>query len=291
MVMWRDIQANDGEKIAYQTHGEEKSMVLILIHGFTGSSDYFQRNFEALSQKYFVVAPDLRGHGKSTKAHHGYHVSRLAADLRDLLAHISRSDIQLSSHESPSIIGVGCSLGAAVLWSYSELFGTEPFSGMVFVDQAPLQDYIPGSWDFKQGNYGVHDPTSLAAAQATLKYAPEDFYRGLVHGCLAYNHEPTESERDSISPLQKAKDESFFIYISKNGNPWWFGKLLADHTSYDHRNTIMNLIRVPTFVMAGRRSGSFPVDGVLETAYLANSHSTSPGTVSTIVMDSGHCQS
>lgn len=264
---YSSFKANDGEELVYQSHGRLGSTgnqtILVLIHGFTGSSQYFSRNFAGLAQTHMVIAPDLRGHGRSTKARHGYHVARLAADLRDLL------ESQLKPRfPNAHYVGVGCSLGAAVLWTYSELFDSENFSGMVFVDQAPLQDYIPGSWSISQGNFGVHDPTSLAMAQARLTYAPDEFYQGLVAGCLGYRYQP--QDKDSVSVVQARDDEQFFVDISRQGDPWWFGKLLANHTSYDHRDTVKYLVKCPCLILASKRSGSFPVEGLLETARLVN---------------------
>jgi pimeloyl-ACP methyl ester carboxylesterase len=281
-ISYEIFQASDGETLAYQTRGHNRAEIMLLLHGFTGSSQYFTHNFFSISRGYFTVAPDLRGHGKSTKARHGYHVARLAADLNELIAHLRITSPQAT------FIGVGCSLGAAVLWTYAELFGSKDFAAMVFVDQAPLQDYIPGSWTYEQGNYGVHDAASLTAAQATLHYAPDEFYRGLVQGCLGYRHKPTESEKATITPQQEKSDEEFFVSISQQGNSWWYSKLLANHTSYDHRDTIKNVIKCPCLVMAGKRSGSFPVEGVLETARLINAER--PQTAVAVVMESGHCK-
>jgi pimeloyl-ACP methyl ester carboxylesterase len=60
-----------------------------------------------------VVALDQRFHGDSDSPPHGFHVSRLAADLQELLQHLDLSDVT----------AVGTSLGCAVIWSYLELFG------------------------------------------------------------------------------------------------------------------------------------------------------------------------
>lgn len=259
--------ANDGKLLAYQRHGTLDSSVksiLILLHGFTGSSQYFERNFKGLSNHHLVIAPDLRGHGVSSKARQGYHVARLAADLRDLLT----TELK-EKYPGARYIGIGCSLGASVLWTYSELFTSDDFQGMIFVDQAPLQDYIPGDWSVSQGDYGVHDATSLAMAQATLQYAPDDFYSGLVHGCLGSRFQPTEAEK--LQPPELARqEEAYFMNISRQGDPWWFGKLLANHTSYDHRDTIRHSVRCPCLVLAAKRSGSFPLGGLLETERLVN---------------------
>lgn len=272
---------NDGQQLYYQSHGHQSNRILILIHGFSGSSEYFVRNFAALSQEHWVIALDLRGHGKSTKATHGYHVARLAADLSGLLDHLR------AMQPEAAFVGVGCSLGAAVLWSYTELFTSARFCGMVFVDQAPLQDYLPdGSWNYKQGNYGCHDAASLAMAQATLTLQPDTFYRGLVEGCLAYRHAPTKEEEASYNEEMQAADEAFFVAISQKGDSKWFAKLLANHTSLDHRDAIAHAVRCPCVVMGARRSGSFPLLGLRETERLVNSKRS--GTAKWIVAESGH---
>jgi pimeloyl-ACP methyl ester carboxylesterase len=45
----------------------------------------------------------------------GHHVARLAADLRDLLTQLDLREVTV----------LGTSMGAAVIWSYLELFGEE----------------------------------------------------------------------------------------------------------------------------------------------------------------------
>lgn len=78
------------------------------LHGFTGSSAVFTRNVPVLSKDYYVVVPDLRGHGASGKPRAGYHVSRLALDLKNLIEHLKFAEGEVSA--------IGTSLGAAILW-------------------------------------------------------------------------------------------------------------------------------------------------------------------------------
>ena len=78
------------------------------LHGFTGSGLVFQRNIAGLAVKYHVIVPDLRGHGESDKPNGGYHVARLAMDLRNLIEHLHLPEGQVSA--------IGTSLGAAIIW-------------------------------------------------------------------------------------------------------------------------------------------------------------------------------
>ncbi|PDO09827.1 MAG: hypothetical protein BLM47_10385 [Candidatus Reconcilbacillus cellulovorans] len=53
-----------GRRIAYETTGEGRPVVLLL-HGFCGSSRYWSRIAPKLGRRWTVVAPDLPGHGAS----------------------------------------------------------------------------------------------------------------------------------------------------------------------------------------------------------------------------------
>jgi len=259
---------NDNLYMGYLDLGLERAPPLILLHGFTGSSDVWQRNIPALSQSFRIIAPDLRGHGKSAKSAHGYHVTRLAMDLKNLIDHL----------ELPygRIMCIAGSLGCSILWAFSELFTTNAFSHMVWVDQSPLQNYTSdGSWGPEFGNRGCNSAAALANLQATLKYKPEDVYKGTIASCLAYRSHPRETDNISVSTL--ADDEKFFLDIAQKGDPIWYGKLMADHTSLDWRDSIWQTFgadhgsKTKVLVVASERSGCFPAAGPLSVLDLVNS--------------------
>lgn len=280
------LTANDGCKIAFQSSIplsdtsklSSDIQCIVLMHGFSGSSDYFVRNLSPLGESNWVVAPDMRGHGKSDKTRGGYHVARLAADLQNLVSHLRKAAPRVS------IVPVGCSIGAAVLWTYVELFGCSDFSGFVFVDQAPLQDRSPfDGWDKSKAHTGCYDEATTQAAQRSWISDSKNAHAGLVEGCLGYRHAP--QKEDDVSTEQRAKDESFFTKISALCDQTWLARLLSDHTRYDHREAIEN-ITVPTLVMAGRRSGCFPLDGMLETVNRAEK--SGMGLSKYSIFESGH---
>ena len=57
-------------------------------------------------------------------------------------------------------------MGCAVIWAFIELFGCKLLQGCVFVDQAPLQNRVPG-WTL--GSKGCYDADTLASLQGNLK--------------------------------------------------------------------------------------------------------------------------
>lgn len=281
-----NFTTNDGCKIAFQTSlslnglaGDSSHLTCVLLmHGFSGSSDYFTRNYGTLRESVWVVAPDMRGHGRSDHTRGGYHVARLASDLAGLVQHIRKK-----AH-GVQIVPVGCSIGAAVLWTYIELFGCDDFAGLVFVDQAPLQDRSSfDGWDHSLAHTGCYNEATMLEAQRSWIEDSDAAHLDLVKGCLGYRHAPEAV--DGVSAEQAAKDEIFFKEISALCDQTWLARLLADHTRYDHREAI-EMITVPTLVMAGRRSGCFPLEGMLET--VRRVEKTTPGLARSSVFESGH---
>ncbi|XDG06133.1 hypothetical protein ABKA04_005748 [Annulohypoxylon sp. FPYF3050] len=302
-MQYASCTANDGCTLAFQTSlpvgsgatlDARYASCVLLLHGFSGSSAYFRRNFGALAEDHWVVAPDMRGHGNSGRSRGGYHVARLAADLHELISYLRVSRPGEDSNSNPAsggegaklkIVPVGCSIGAAVLWTYVELYGDSDFAGFIFVDQAPLQDRSAfGDWDASRAHLSCYDEATTLAAQRSWIYDAASTHADLVRSCLGYRYLPDPST-DDISDEAWRLDEEFFVGVSRRCDHVWLAKLLADHTRYDHREAIEE-IQVPTLVMAGRRTGCFPLEGMKET--VRRVETSRPGGARMSVYDSGH---
>ena len=61
---------------------------LLLLHGFTGSGDDWQHVFAEPLAGYRVIAPDLRGHGRSTNPSGSFKFADVARDMFALLDHL-----------------------------------------------------------------------------------------------------------------------------------------------------------------------------------------------------------
>lgn len=226
------VAANDGVRIHYVTKGERGRPPVVLVHGWSASHRSFDPVIDALAERLFVVAIDLRFHGESDKPAWGFHVARLAADLRDVLAALSL--------DRPTVVGT--SLGCAVIWSFVELFGDAALGGAVFVDQAPSQWAMP-DWAF--GSKGIYDAASLANIQAALRDM-DAFADGNAECCLSRAVEP--------AVLATLKAETLRCEAGQ------LGKLMADHAQLDWR-PLLPRIRVPCLNLYGTESGCFPVEG------------------------------
>ncbi|KAJ8068313.1 hypothetical protein OCU04_003876 [Sclerotinia nivalis] len=273
-----DFKTNDGVTIKYidtDPKNEEGKEWLILLHGFTGSAAVWQFNIPALSQKYRVLVPDLRGHGNSGKPKHGYHVSRLAMDLHELTQQIINSSPigQNVTRSEKKFLAIGGSLGCAILWSYAELFTTRLFKKMIFVDQSPLQNSTLDGWDSQFCNRGMNNPWAIASLQKTLELAPDVAHRGTIAACLGYRYEPEKCIR---TQKEMDEDEAFFLGEALKGDGRWLGKLMEDHTSKDWRDSIRATFgpdsgsRTEVLVVGSTMSGCFPAEGVMKIVEFIN---------------------
>ena len=74
-------QADDGTRIAYESHGAGSLKVLVL-HGWGGSASYRRDLVSHLNwEGLHLIAPSYRGHGDSDKPSAGYTLDQFANDV------------------------------------------------------------------------------------------------------------------------------------------------------------------------------------------------------------------
>lgn len=133
----RSITTADGVRLNVLQAGRGKP--LVLIPGWSQTAAQFRRQLEGLSDRYRVIAIDMRGHGDSDKPAHGYRIQRLAQDVRQALVAMDLQEVTILGH----------SMGCSVLWCYFDLFGAERVSKFVFCDEPPMLTADP-TWTAQQ---------------------------------------------------------------------------------------------------------------------------------------------
>ncbi|MEG4234964.1 alpha/beta hydrolase [Microcoleus sp. Pol11C3] len=78
--------------------GKEKVPRLLLLHGLADSASVWTSFGNYLSNRYHIVAPDMRGHGESSKPKTGYTFESAIADLEALMAHLNWPDAHILGH-------------------------------------------------------------------------------------------------------------------------------------------------------------------------------------------------
>ena len=124
--------AADGARIAYEDIGTGRP--LLLLHGLMAHAGFFEAQHE-LSDHFRLISVDLRGHGSSKAEGRLLSVELLASDIAVLAQAL---DLE-------GAVGIGWSLGAAVLWRVLAGPQGRRFAGSVIVDMSPrvLND---GDW-------------------------------------------------------------------------------------------------------------------------------------------------
>ncbi len=84
-------------RIRYLDWGEDGPPVLAL-HGLASSGHWYERVAARLSPGYRIIAPDQRGHGRTTQAPGGYGWETLARDMVGLLDHLGLDRVAVLGH-------------------------------------------------------------------------------------------------------------------------------------------------------------------------------------------------
>ena len=84
------LEISPGRQISIQTCGPDSETMVLLIHGAGGRGEQWHYQIAELQQKYFVVVPDLLGHGNSPGPRTGYTFSELAADMEAVFSRYRR---------------------------------------------------------------------------------------------------------------------------------------------------------------------------------------------------------
>ncbi|MEH7483137.1 alpha/beta hydrolase [Neobacillus drentensis] len=96
--------------IAYIDKGEGKP--IILLHGFCGSSGYWEHVIPALSADYRVIAPDIPGHGQSDPLTGNSTIENIADQMKNLLDELNLPEVTMFGH----------SLGGYITLAFAEKY-------------------------------------------------------------------------------------------------------------------------------------------------------------------------
>ncbi|ERT06464.1 alpha/beta hydrolase fold family protein [Lyngbya aestuarii BL J] len=76
----------------------ENTQPLLLLHGLADHALVWTNLGNFLADNYHIVAPDMRGHGNSSKPNTGYSFSEAIADLEALMQHLNWSNAHILGH-------------------------------------------------------------------------------------------------------------------------------------------------------------------------------------------------
>jgi pimeloyl-ACP methyl ester carboxylesterase len=107
---------------------------VVLLHGYAQTSHMWRPLIAELAKTHKVIAPDLRGFGRSGKPPTGYDKKSLAQDVHALMAKLGHARIGIVGHD----------IGLMVAYAYAAQFPAE-------VERIALMDaFLPGVGDWTQ---------------------------------------------------------------------------------------------------------------------------------------------
>lgn len=102
--------------------------VLLMLHGFTGSSETFQDSISLLKEHFSIIAPDLLGHGKTSCPEEvsRYSIENICDDLASILRQL----------KIDSCFVLGYSMGGRVATAFAAKY-KELVRGLILVSTSP----------------------------------------------------------------------------------------------------------------------------------------------------------
>lgn len=226
----------DGVKLTYWEAGQGQP--LIFIPGWSSHGAQYFNVMYLLAQRYRVIVLDPRNQGLSQKVEFGGRIARHSMDVRELGQHLG---LQKAAY-------VGHSMGAAILWSYIDLFGTSAMSKAAFVDE-PISIYAHADWSEQERREAGGTTTSPERMVAA-------FTTGGPVNALTTDLKVFERSQLMDSPYY-VNSESFAAAFVKH-DPLALGRVLFNHTINDWRDVVRHKINIPTAIFSGEESNNLP---------------------------------
>lgn len=238
---FKDLRINtfttsDGVKLSYWEAGEGEP--LIFVPGWSANGAQYINVMYLLRRHYHVYVLDVRNQGLSERVDYGVRISRFAADLKEFSDHLGLKQADYCDW----------SMGASVLWSYIDLFGTRGIHKAVFVDE-PISIYSHQDWSEQE---------RLDAGGTTT--SPERMIAGFVRGA------PLNSLVTDLAPWQHAMAKDSLSYVNSEAfanafvknDPRAMGEVLFDHITNDWRDVVKHKLNVPVAIFSGDDSNNLP---------------------------------
>ena len=236
---FKDLQINhfttsDGVKLTYWEAGQGKP--LVFIPGWSANGAEYLNVMYLLSKQYRVIVLDPRNQGLSQHVDYGSRISRFATDLKELNDHLGLKKADYC----------GWSMGASVLWSYIDMYGTKGINKVVFIDEPP-SIYSHADWTEKERQ----DAGSITSDAERMI---DSFTSGKAPNTMIVNSQAFQRATLMDSPYYQ-NSETFAQAVVKNDiND--LKRVMFDHVTNDWRDVISKRINVPTAIFTGVYSDS-----------------------------------
>jgi pimeloyl-ACP methyl ester carboxylesterase len=199
-----------------------KGKPLVLLHGFCGSSRYWEKVIPELSKNYRVIAPDLPGHGNSTILEENYKIEDIADLVKNLLDELNIHQVTMFGH----------SLGGYITLAFAEK-DSERLNGFSLIHSTAF----PDSDEAKQGR--------VASAEKVRKEGIHSLIDGLVPKLFS----PDTSDEKSFETVKE---------IGYKTSPTGAISTLMAMKDRTDRNSVLEGTQLPVLLIAGEKDQIIP---------------------------------
>jgi pimeloyl-ACP methyl ester carboxylesterase len=237
---FKDLQINsfettDGVKLSYWEAGRGKP--LIFVPGWSANGAEYINVMFLLAKTHHVYVIDPRNQGLSQQVEFGTRIARFSADLKELIDHIGVDKVDIC----------GWSMGASVVLSYIDLFGTAKIRKAAFIDE-PVSIYTHADCSEQERREAGGMTTSPERMIAAFGGAPTNDQVVDVNAMRRYMENGSKAFQNS---------EAFAREFIKS-DPKFMSLVLFDHAVNDWRDVIRHKINVPTAIFTGENSNNVP---------------------------------
>ncbi|MCG6902009.1 MAG: alpha/beta hydrolase [Rhodobacter sp.] len=120
------VTGHNGVRLHVTTAGDPANPAILLIHGWSQHSLCWTHQLEALADRFYLIAPDLRGHGASDKPDAASAYDNSAPWAGDIAAIIDQLNL-----DQPIL--VGWSMGGWIVGDYLREHGDSGIGGLALV--------------------------------------------------------------------------------------------------------------------------------------------------------------
>lgn len=219
----------EGFTMAYEEQGQGEAVVLL--HGFCGSSAYWEKIGPMLADEYRVIMPDLRGHGSTDAPMGAYTIERMADDVVALMDRLGVSKFTLLGH----------SMGGYVTLSLAQRYA-ERLKGFGLIHSTAYPD----------GEEAKEKRLQAVATIGNKGITP--FVDGLVPGLFAPELRETLTEE-----VNRAKEIGY-----KTPPQGASGAALAMRERADRRDVLSSTV-LPVLLVAGENDAVIPIERTFTT--------------------------
>lgn len=235
--MRADTVAIGEVELYYETHGSGEP--LLFLHGFTGCGGDWRFIGEELAPRHQVIAPDLRGHGRSTNPSSEFLFSDAAIDILGLLKTLGLSRVKAIGISGGGItlmhmaLKDPASIESMILVSAPPYF---PEQARAIMRAVPLDPQNPADWDQLRQRHtrGDEQIASLmrqargfADSRDDVHFTPELLQRIAAETLIVFG------DRDPLYPVRLAVElrasipHSFLWVVPNGGHGPVFGAMAA----------------------------------------------------------------